>query len=82
MRLQRLELLEFRNFEALELDLVAPRLLVIGANGQGKSNLLESVELLTSLRSHRSVSDRDLIRQGEPASRLRALIIVGDNCLA
>ena len=79
MRLQRLELLEFRNFAALELDLVAPRLLVIGANGQGKSNLLESVELLTSLRSHRSSSDRDLIRQGEPTSRLRALTAAGDS---
>jgi DNA replication and repair protein RecF len=79
MRLQRLELLEFRNFAALELDLVAPRLLVLGANGQGKSNLLESVELLTSLRSHRSSSDRDLIRQGEPASRLRALTAAGDS---
>jgi len=79
MRLQRLELREFRNFPALDLDLVAPRLLVIGANGQGKSNLLESVELLTSLRSHRSASDRDLIREGESCSRLRALTAAGDS---
>ena len=79
MRLQRLELREFRNFPALDLDLIAPRLLVIGANGQGKSNLLESVELLTSLRSHRSASDRDLIREGESCSRLRALTAAGDS---
>ena len=79
MRLQRLELLQFRNFKALELDLTAPRLLVIGANGQGKSNLLEGVELLTSLRSHRSGSDRDLIQQGESSSRLRALTAAGDS---
>lgn len=50
----------------------SPRLLVIGANGEGKSNLLEAVELLTSLRSHRCSSDRDLIRQGQAASVLRA----------
>jgi len=53
-------------------------LLVIGANGEGKSNLLEAVELLTSLRSHRCSSDLDLIRQGESASRLRARTADGD----
>jgi len=53
-------------------------LLVIGANGEGKSNLLEAVELLTSLRSHRCSSDPDLIRQGEATSRLRALTSEGD----
>ena len=39
-------------------------MLVIGPNGEGKSNLLEAVELLGSLRSHRTSSDRDLIEQG------------------
>ncbi len=34
---------------------------MIGPNGVGKSNLLESVELLSSLRSHRSSNDQDLI---------------------
>jgi DNA replication and repair protein RecF len=51
---------------------------VIGANGEGKSNLLEAVELLTSLRSHRCSSDPDLIRQGEQTSRLRARTSEGD----
>ena len=37
---------------------------MIGPNGEGKSNLLEAVELLGSLRSHRTSSDRDLIEQG------------------
>lgn len=36
------------------------------------------MELLTSLRSHRCSSDADLIRQGEPASRLRARTSEGD----
>ena len=46
---------------------------MIGSNGQGKSNLLEGVELLTSLRSHRCSVDRDLIGHGHPWSRLGAL---------
>ena len=78
IRLHRLELLHFRNIRGLQLVLEAPRLLVIGANGEGKSNLLEGVELLTSLRSHRCSSDRDLIHHGEPLSRLRAITDGGD----
>jgi DNA replication and repair protein RecF len=78
IRLHRLELLHFRNIAGLALELTEPRLLVIGRNGEGKSNLLEAVELLTSLRSHRCSSDRDLIRHGEPGSRLRADSEEGD----
>ena len=54
----------------MELD--APRLLVLGNNGEGKSNLLEAVELLGSLRSHRCSNDKDLIQRGANRSRLRA----------
>lgn len=78
IRLHRLNLQQFRNIERLELALEAPRLLVVGANGQGKSNLLEAVELLGSLRSHRCSSDRDLIRQGQPQARLQARTADGD----
>ncbi|MEB3240605.1 MAG: DNA replication/repair protein RecF [Synechococcus sp.] len=70
--LHRLELHSFRNYASLQLDLRAPRLLVLGNNGEGKSNLLEAVELLGSLRSHRCSSDRDLIQRGAKRSRLRA----------
>ncbi|MEA5410572.1 DNA replication and repair protein RecF, partial [Synechococcus sp. BA-120 BA3] len=68
-----MDLRHFRNIDGLQLSLEAPRLLVIGSNGQGKSNLLEGVELLTSLRSHRCSIDRDLIGHGHPWSRLSAL---------
>jgi DNA replication and repair protein RecF len=51
---------------------------VIGRNGEGKSNLLEAVELLGSLRSHRCSADRDLIRQGERQSMISALCEGGD----
>ncbi len=48
-------------------------MLVIGSNGEGKSNLLEAVELLGSLRSHRCSSDRDLIQQGQATALVRGL---------
>ena len=62
IRLHKLHLQGFRNHTVLQLELNQPRLLVIGPNGIGKSNLLEAVELLGSLRSHRCSSDRDLIQ--------------------
>ncbi len=79
IRLHRLDLRHFRNIDGLQLTLEAPRLLVIGSNGQGKSNLLEGVELLTSLRSHRCSVDRDLIGHGHPFSRLGALTDEADS---
>jgi|TARA_B100002052_G_scaffold162979_1_gene148420 DNA replication and repair protein RecF len=53
-------------------------LLVIGPNGIGKSNLLEAVELLGSLRSHRCSQDRDLIQWDAPRALLRAGLDDGD----
>jgi DNA replication and repair protein RecF len=78
IRLQRLDLQQFRNIERLALSLDAPRLLVVGPNGEGKSNLLEAVELLGSLRSHRTGSDRDLIRHGHSSAVLRGGTASGD----
>ena len=68
----------FRNHTVLQLELTHPRLLVIGPNGIGKSNLLEAVELLGSLRSHRCSNDRDLIQWDTPQALIRADVGDGD----
>ena len=81
IRLQRLELLHFRNINHLELSLEAPRLLVLGRNGEGKSNLLEAVELLGSLRSHRASHDRELIQHGQSTARLQGSTADADQLL-
>ncbi len=62
----------FRSYRRLKLQFTDKRLLVIGPNGVGKSNLLESVELLGSLRSHRSSSDQDLIHWNNDSAIVRA----------
>ena len=51
---------------------------MLGPNGEGKSNLLEGVELLSSLRTHRTGSDRDLIQHGCSHARIRGLTTAGD----
>jgi len=68
----------FRNQTHLQLELTHPRLLVIGSNGIGKSNLLEAVELLGTLRSHRCSHDRDLIQWTASQATLRAELQEGD----
>jgi len=64
VRLARLALRDFRNFERQDVELPADGLVVIGENGHGKSNLLEAIYYLQLLRSVRGARDQDLVRFG------------------
>ncbi len=59
--LNNLKINNFRNHKSFEIDLMEQRAIVLGCNGVGKSNLLESVEFLSQLKSSRALSDKDLI---------------------
>jgi DNA replication and repair protein RecF len=72
MYLTHLSLKHFRNYREQQIDFVAPKTILVGENAQGKSNLLESVELLATLKSHRSSRDRDLVQQGETLGQISA----------
>ena len=63
-RLIRLALRNFRNLTDLDLAVPPDGLVVIGENGQGKTNLLESIHYLQILRSVRGARDQDLVRFG------------------
>ena len=62
MQLTALSLSNFRNFGALELTLPEGLVLLVGENAQGKSNLLEGIQLLAIARSYRAIKERDLVR--------------------
>ena len=62
MHIKRLSLYDFRNFVQLDLDLDAGMNLFVGANAQGKTNLLEACHLLATARSHRLAKDSEMIR--------------------
>jgi DNA replication and repair protein RecF len=70
--LNRISCRDFRNFERLDLELPGDGLVVIGENGQGKTNLLESIYYLEILRSVRGARDQDLVRFGAKAFHLSA----------
>ncbi len=62
MQIQHLVLRDFRNYEHLELSLRPGLTAFVGLNGQGKTNLLESVCFLSTTKSPRTHLDRELIR--------------------
>ena len=62
--LRRISARDFRNFEKLDLDIPQAGLAIIGENGQGKTNLLESIYYMQVLRSVRGARDQDLVRFG------------------
>ncbi|WPJ93952.1 DNA replication and repair protein RecF [Coraliomargarita algicola] len=64
MRFLKLRLQNFRNIEFTELPLEGDRNFLLGANGQGKSNLLEALGLATALRSFRTQTMAALPRKG------------------
>jgi DNA replication and repair protein RecF len=70
--LNRLHLRHFRNYREQEVIFSAPKTILLGDNAQGKSNLLEAVELLSTLKSHRATRDRDLVLTGETESKITA----------
>jgi DNA replication and repair protein RecF len=72
MYLKTLQLRQFRNYKEQQIEFTAPKTILVGNNAQGKSNLLEAVELLATLRSHRHGRDRDLIREGEDTAQISA----------
>jgi DNA replication and repair protein RecF len=78
MRLRRLQLADYRNFPRLDFSLPSGPVVIVGGNAQGKSNLLEAVYLLSTMRSPRADSDGELIRrqavQVEGASPLARLV--------
>jgi len=74
MFLQTLHLRQFRNYADQALTFQAPKIILVGENAQGKSNVLEAVELLSTLRSHRTGRDQDLVLGGEGTGRITAML--------
>ena len=74
MRLERLEVVDFRNHDRAAVDLPAGVSVLVGANGVGKTNLLEAVGYLATLGSHRVGQDASLIRAGSASAVIRAAV--------
>ena len=78
MRLTRLQLFDYRNFPRLDVELRSNVALFIGDNAQGKTNLLEAVYLLATMRGLRVEADAQLIRRELLSDPLPAARVVAE----
>ncbi|HSI68226.1 MAG TPA: DNA replication/repair protein RecF [Planococcus sp. (in: firmicutes)] len=62
MRIDRLQLVNYRNYEKLDLSFSPGINVLIGENAQGKTNIMEALYFLSMAKSHRSSNDKELIR--------------------
>ena len=73
MRLLSLEVANYRNIAAAQLEPGRELTVICGNNGQGKTNLLEAIWLLTGGKSFRGGKDAELVRRGETFAVLEAV---------
>jgi DNA replication and repair protein RecF len=77
VRVSRVELRDFRNYERAALDLPPGLTVIAGANGAGKTNLLEALYFGCTARSPRTSNEREVVRRGAAAARV-ALDLEGE----
>ncbi|MBT1018123.1 DNA replication/repair protein RecF [Canibacter sp. lx-72] len=75
MRVDKLSLLNFRNYSELEADLKPGKVLILGRNGQGKTNFVEAIAYFNELSSHRVSADAPLLKADEQSSVVRSRVI-------
>lgn len=74
MHVRHVSLHDFRSYERVEVDLAAGVTAFLGRNGQGKTNLVEAVDYVAKLSSHRVAADAPLVRQGCAQAVIRLLV--------
>ena len=72
MRVTHLSLTDFRNYAQVEVPFNPGANLIVGSNGQGKTNLVEALGFLSTLGSHRVSTTAAMIRSGEESAIIRA----------
>jgi DNA replication and repair protein RecF len=72
-----LQLTDFRSYGSVDLPLQAGVTTFVGANGQGKTNLVEAIEYLSTMSSHRVASEVPLVRSGAARAVVRAKVQAG-----
>lgn len=78
MIVEHVSLKDFRNYAEAELELRRGPNVLVGRNGQGKTNLAEAIAYLATLGSHRVSADAPLVREGCDAAFVRARLAHGE----
>jgi len=75
---EQLNLVDFRNYATADLTLLPGPNVLVGSNGQGKTNLAEAIVFLATLGSHRVSSDAPMVRDGKDFGVIRARLMHGE----
>jgi DNA replication and repair protein RecF len=75
VHVRRLELVDFRSYARVEVDLEPGASVLIGPNGIGKTNLVEALGYVASLASHRVATDAPLVRTGAESAVIRCYVV-------
>ncbi|WP_262285002.1 DNA replication/repair protein RecF [Micromonospora sp. MA102] len=75
MYVRRLELVDFRSYERVGVDLEPGPNVLVGANGVGKTNLVEALGYVATLDSHRVATDAPLVRMGATSAVIRCAVV-------
>lgn len=75
MILKTLQIKNFRNYDNLDISLSPNTTIIYGDNGQGKTNLLESIYVLAFTKSHRSFIDKNLIKNDKESAVIKGTIL-------
>ncbi|HEY0950307.1 DNA replication/repair protein RecF [Nocardioides sp.] len=75
MYVAHLSLHDFRSYATAEVELSPGATAFVGRNGQGKTNLVEAIDYLSRLSSHRVASDAPLVRAGCDQAVVRAAVV-------
>lgn len=78
MIIKSVELNNFRNYDTLHINFDKGTNILYGNNAQGKTNLLESIFLSGTTKSHKSSKDKEMIRFGEKESHIRTIVEKSD----
>jgi DNA replication and repair protein RecF len=73
-----LELHDFRSYPTVEVEIGPGVTSFVGRNGQGKTNLVEAIDYLSRLTSHRVSADAPLVRKGAGQAVIRAAVVRDD----
>ena len=75
MKISSLKLVNFRNYERVELTFQDNLNIIYGNNGSGKTNLVEAIYALSITKSFRNSNDKNLIKKGELSTNIEGVVI-------
>ena len=75
VHVRHLQVSDFRSWELADLELEPGASVLVGRNGQGKTNLVEAIGYVATLGSHRVATDAPLIRHGAQRAVVRTAVV-------